>query len=107
MRCSGRCGEPRSPLHQTPPELAAEAIRRGRDQTATPFESPRPLAVWPDVSTKVLIARGDRFLPAGFMRRLAQERLGIAADDMPGDHVPMLSHPDQVVERLEAYRMRR
>lgn len=91
-------------LHATPPELAAEAIRHGREQAGAPFELPWPLAAWPDVPTKVLIARDDRFFPAGFMRRLAWERLGIAADEIPGDHVPMLSHPHHVVERLEAYR---
>jgi hypothetical protein len=31
-------------------------------------------------------------------------RLGFAPDEMPGDHCPMLAHPDELVARLESYR---
>ncbi|MDH6139227.1 MULTISPECIES: alpha/beta fold hydrolase [Kitasatospora] len=90
-------------LHDTPPEVAAELLRRGREQSATPFQKPWPLAAWPTVPTRVLLARDDRFLPVDFMRRVVRERLGITPDEMPGDHCPMLGHPVELADRLEAY----
>ena len=39
-----------------------------------------------------------------FLRKLAKDRLHITTDEMPGDHRPMLGHPQKLAERLEAYR---
>jgi len=36
-----------------PPELAAEALRRGRRQSEAPMHEPFPLDAWPDVRTRV------------------------------------------------------
>jgi pimeloyl-ACP methyl ester carboxylesterase len=91
-------------LHDLPPHLKAEAMRHGRDQSGTPFTKPWPRTAWPDVPTRVLICRDDRFFPAGFMRRVAIDRLGITPDEMPGGHLPALAQPEELVERLEAYR---
>ena len=91
-------------LHDLPPELAAEAANRAREQSGTPFESPWPLEAWPDVPTRFLLCRDDRFFPADFQRRVVQERLGIAPDEMDGGHLPALSRPEELVGRLEAYR---
>ena len=33
-----------------------------------------------------------------------QQRLGIQPDEMDGGHLPALSHPRELVQRLEAYR---
>ncbi|WP_046494165.1 alpha/beta hydrolase [Streptomyces odonnellii] len=90
--------------HDTPAELIAEAGKHARTQSATPFMKPWPLAAWPDVHTRFLLARDDRFFPAGYMRGIVRERLGIAPDEMPGDHCPMLGHPTELADRLEAYR---
>jgi pimeloyl-ACP methyl ester carboxylesterase len=51
------------------------------------------LTRWPDVPTRFLQARDDRFLPGEFQRRVAQERLGITPDEMPGGHLVALSRP--------------
>ncbi|MCW2885466.1 MAG: alpha/beta hydrolase [Streptosporangiaceae bacterium] len=91
-------------LHDVPPDLAAETMRRGRDQSGTPFEKPWPLPVWPDVPTRFLLCRDDRFFPAEFMRRVVRDRLGITPDEMDSGHLPALAHPKELVERLEAYR---
>jgi pimeloyl-ACP methyl ester carboxylesterase len=92
-------------FHDVPPDVVAEAYARGeRDQSGTPMEKPWPLAAWPDVPTRFLLCRDDRFFPAGFMRRVVRERLGITPDEMAGGHLPALAHPDELVERLEAYR---
>jgi len=91
-------------LHDLPPDLAADAMRHGRAQSGAPFEDPWPLEAWPDVPTRFLLCRHDRFFPAPFVRRVVQNRLGIVADEMDGGHLPALSRPLELVERLEAYR---
>lgn len=90
-------------LHDVPPQLAAQAMARGRDQSATPMGTPWPLAAWPDVPTRVLICRDDRMFGADFSRRIARERLGIDPDEIDGSHCVALSRPRALAERLDAY----
>jgi pimeloyl-ACP methyl ester carboxylesterase len=92
-------------FHDVPANVTAEAMARGeRMQSGTPFEKPWPLGAWPDVPTKFLLCRDDRFFPADFMRRVVRERLAITPDEMDGGHLPALAHPKELAERLEAYR---
>ena len=88
-----------------PPEVAAEALRHGRDQSSTPGEKPWPLQAWPDVPTRFLLCRDDRFFPAEFLRRTVRERLGFEPDEIDGSHCVALSRPRELAERLEAYRV--
>jgi pimeloyl-ACP methyl ester carboxylesterase len=90
--------------HDLPPEVAAASLDHVREQSGTPFEAPWPLAAWPDVPTRFLLCRDDRFFPAEFQRRVVAERLGIVPDEMVGGHLPALGHPAELVARLEAYR---
>lgn len=90
-------------LHDVEPGLAAEALRRGRDQSGRPMEDPWPLDSWPDVETRYLALGDDRFFPAAWSREMARERLGIEADEMPGSHCAFLSRPEEMAERLEGY----
>ncbi|HEY8113916.1 MAG TPA: hypothetical protein VII16_13830 [Actinomycetes bacterium] len=46
----------------------------------------------------------DRFFPAEFQRRVVRERLGLTPDELDSGHTPALSHPKELVARLEAYR---
>jgi pimeloyl-ACP methyl ester carboxylesterase len=93
--------------HDLPSELAAASLDHVRVQSATPFEKPWPLDAWPDVPTRFLLCRDDRFFPAEFQRQVVQERLGIVPDEMGGGHLVALSRPEELVERLEAYRVGR
>ena len=86
-----------------PPALAAEALRRGRDQSEARMAEPFPLRAWPEVPTRVLICRDDRVFPAAYLRRVARERLGITPDEVDGGHTPALSRPRELADRLEAY----
>jgi pimeloyl-ACP methyl ester carboxylesterase len=91
-------------FHDVPPEVVAEAMARGEpQQSSRPFEDPWPLSTWPGVPTRVLAAAGDRFFPVAFQRRLAQERLVLVADEMPGGHLVALSRPGELADRLVAY----
>jgi pimeloyl-ACP methyl ester carboxylesterase len=92
-------------FHDVPPDITAEAFRRGeKKQSNTPMEKPYPLPKWPDVPTRFLLCRQDRFFPPDFLRRVVNERLGITPDEMDSGHLPALSHPKELVERLEDYR---
>ncbi|MGH2750344.1 MAG: alpha/beta hydrolase [Actinomycetota bacterium] len=91
-------------FHDVPPDLAREAMKRGRDQSGTPMERPWPLNAWPEVPTRFLLCRDDRFFPTEFMRRVAQDRLGLTPDEIDGGHCIALSRPKELAERLEAYR---
>ncbi|HET8873175.1 MAG TPA: alpha/beta hydrolase [Gaiellaceae bacterium] len=90
--------------HDVPPELAAEALKRGRAQSETPTRAPWPLEAWPEVPTRFLLCRDDRLFAADFLRRVVRERLGIAPDEIDGGHCVALSRPKELAERLEAYR---
>ncbi|MFF3751476.1 alpha/beta fold hydrolase [Streptomyces sp. NPDC002018] len=92
-------------LHDTPVDLAAAFVaEHQRNQAPTPFGEPWPLDAWPDVPTRFLMSSDDRFFPPEFMRGMVAERLGLRPDEMPGDHCPMLGHPKELADRLEAYR---
>ncbi len=92
-------------FHDLPPEVVSAALQRGgREQSGTPFLKPWPLHAWPNVPTRFLLCRHDRFFPAEFMRRVVKERLGITPDEMDGGHLPALAHPRELVDRLEHYR---
>lgn len=88
-------------LHDLPDDVLAEALRRGSpEQSERPFADPFPLAAWPDVPTTVIAGRDDRFFPAAFQQRVAEERLGIAPEILAGGHLLALSHPVELVNRL-------
>ena len=92
-------------LHDLPPEVLAEALQRPqKGQSDAVFADPWPLDAWPDVPTRFLLCRQDRFFPAEFQRRVVRERLGFEPDEMDGGHLAALSRPRELVERLEAYR---
>jgi pimeloyl-ACP methyl ester carboxylesterase len=90
-------------LHDVPPEVIAASEPELREQSGAPFATPWPLAAWPDVPTRFLLCRDDRFFPADFQRRIVRERLGIVADEMDGGHLPALSRPEELADRLDAY----
>lgn len=86
-----------------PPDLAAEALRRGRPQSEARMGEPSALRAWPEVPTRVVVCRDDRVFPPGYLRRVARERLGITPDEIDGGHTPALSRPLELAELLESY----
>ncbi len=90
--------------HDVPPDIAEQVFATSRDEVETVFSSVWTLDAWPDVPTRVIAGADDRLFPAAFQQRVAQDRLGIAADVLPGGHLIALSHPVDLVDRLEAIR---
>ncbi len=85
--------------HDVPPEVLAGAPVPFV-QSGTPFTEPWPLPGWPDVPTRVLAGRDDRFFPADFQRRVAGERLGLPVAELPGGHLVALSRPAELADTL-------
>ena len=93
-------------FHDVPPQVRDDAFGRGEpEQSWTPMTQAWPLDAWPDVPTRVLVGRDDRLFPADFQRRIARERLAIAAHEIAGGHLVALSRPAELVDSLEAYRI--
>jgi pimeloyl-ACP methyl ester carboxylesterase len=91
-------------FHDVPQPVVDDAWARGEPrQSDTVFGSPCTFQTWPAVPTRVLVGRDDRFFPAEFQRRVARERLGISADEMPGGHLIALSQPAELATRLITY----
>jgi pimeloyl-ACP methyl ester carboxylesterase len=88
-------------LHDLPPEVIEE-LTSGGDQgpAETLFASVYDLSSWPNVPTTVLAARDDRFFPYEFQCRVAKERLGLLAEEIPGGHLCALGSPDALADRL-------
>ena len=86
-----------------PLELAEAGMARGREQVSKEWDEPWPLPAHPDVPTRVLLCRDDRFFTPDFQRRVARERLGIEPDEVDGPHCAPLSHPAELADRLVGY----
>lgn len=80
------------------PALVADVVERG--QSDTPMQAPWPADALPDLPTRFVLFRDDRFFPEAFMREVVAERLGVEPDLTPGGHMAMLSHPRELVDRL-------
>ena len=89
--------------HDVPAERVADARLDGeRPGPGGMWDDPWPLPAWPDVPTRVVLCRDDRFFPAPFVRRLARDRLGVTPDEIGGGHLPALARPEELAARLAA-----
>ncbi len=87
-------------LHDVDPAVARANERFQGTPGQGMFVEPWPLDAWPAVPTRVLIPTSDRLFPVDFQRRIARERLGLEIDEMAGGHLPMLSRPRELAQRL-------
>jgi len=90
--------------HDVDPALAAAAMSRERRQSSSASGERWPLNAWPDVPTRFILCRDDRFFTAGWLRQVARDRLGADPDELDSGHTPALSHPVQLVDMLESFR---
>lgn len=87
-------------LHDVDPSVARDNERYEGAPGYGMFAEPWPLRRWPEVATHVLAPTGDRLFPLEFQRRVARNRLGLEIDEIPGGHLPMLSRPRELAQRL-------
>jgi pimeloyl-ACP methyl ester carboxylesterase len=88
-------------LHDLSPEILALLMSSPDEEPADSlFQTRFPLTRWPDVPTTVLAGRDDRFFPYEFQSRVADERLGLELEQLPGGHLLALSQPEALVARL-------
>ncbi|MEU5160328.1 alpha/beta hydrolase [Streptomyces sp. NPDC020875] len=87
-------------FHDVPPEIADEALAIGPPggPSETLFADPWPLDAWPDVPTRFLQGRDDRFFPLEFQRKVVADRLGIPVEPLPGGHLVALARPEQLTD---------
>ena len=92
-------------FHDVPKEIVDEAFARGEArQSSTPMGERWPLEAWPGVPTSVIAGSHDRLFPLDFIVDLARERLGVQdVDVIDSGHMPALSRPDELAQRLEAH----
>jgi pimeloyl-ACP methyl ester carboxylesterase len=84
-------------LHDVDPEVAAEGEEHQHNEADIVFGQPCAIDAWPPVPTRVLAGADDRFFPLALQQRVAQDRLGIAAEVVPGGHLAALSQPEAFV----------
>ena len=87
-------------LHDVDPEVARATAHLNNAPGPGMFSEPWPRESWPEVTTRVLCPGEDRLFPLDFQRRVAADRLGVEVDELPGGHLPMLSRPAELAERL-------
>jgi pimeloyl-ACP methyl ester carboxylesterase len=91
-------------FHDVPAELTEYGLGHGKRQADKPFGEACSFTAWPDVPTHVISGRDDRVFPLEFQQRIARERLGLEPDIVPGGHLAALSHPIELVDRIDSYR---
>jgi pimeloyl-ACP methyl ester carboxylesterase len=92
-------------FHDVPEAVRKEALELGEPPQSNAIATKPAVTIpLPKIPIRVLAGRDDRFFPLAFQRRIAEERLGITADEMPGGHLVALSQPKELADRLERYR---
>jgi pimeloyl-ACP methyl ester carboxylesterase len=90
-------------LHDVPAEVVEAGKDEQRPEADIVFGQPCAIDRWPDVPTRVLAGRADRFFPLDFQRQVAADRLGLDVDVVPGGHLVALSQPEALTDRLVSY----
>jgi pimeloyl-ACP methyl ester carboxylesterase len=83
-------------LHDVPDEVVQAGAEESQEQSARPFRDPFPLDAWPDVPTRVIAGRYDRFFPLEFVQRVARDRLGVEPEIVDSGHLPALACPAEL-----------
>jgi pimeloyl-ACP methyl ester carboxylesterase len=85
-----------------PPEEVARPWALLRRQARAPRSEACPLTAWPDVRSVSVLCREDRAINPAWSRRVARERLGRDAIELPGSHSPFWSRPAELAVLLDA-----
>ena len=87
--------------HDVPDALADEALSRERQHPSeTAYTKPWPLDEWPGVPARLILCTEDRCFPAALMRRIAEDRLGVVAEELRAGHCAALARPRELADLL-------
>jgi len=88
-------------FHDCSPEVAQWALTTRRLLIAKQaMLEVSPLASWPSVPSSYIVCAEDRTIQPQWSRRVARERLGVEALELPGGHCPHVSRPAQLADML-------
>jgi pimeloyl-ACP methyl ester carboxylesterase len=90
-------------LHDLPPGVVKRGEAEERSEADVVFGEPCRFEAWPAVPIHVVGGRDDRFFPIEFQRRVAQDRLQVGVDDLPGGHLLALANPRGLAAQLLGY----
>jgi pimeloyl-ACP methyl ester carboxylesterase len=90
-------------LHDLAPEVVKQGEAQERPEADVVFGEPCRFETWPAIPIHVIAGRDDRFFPIEFQRRVAQERLHLDVDDLPGGHLLALANPRGLADQLLGY----
>jgi pimeloyl-ACP methyl ester carboxylesterase len=90
-------------LHDLAPEVVKRGEAQERPEADVVFGEPCLFETWPSIPMHVIAGRDDRFLPIEFQRRVAQERLDLGVDELPGGHLLALANPRGLADQLLDY----
>jgi len=90
-------------LHDLPPEIVRQGEALEHREGDVVFGEPCRFEAWPAVPIHVVAGRDDRFFPIEFQRRVAQKRLSVIVDELPGGHLLALANPRGLADQLVAY----
>lgn len=77
------------------------AVARLRPQAPTVRFATFPADGWADVPAAYIVAAEDAVVSVDWGRRVARERLGVEAVEIPGGHSPMISRPGTLASVLD------
>lgn len=83
-------------LHDVSDEVVQAGAEESQEQSARPFRDRFPLDAWPNVPTRVIAGRYDRFFPLAFVQRMAHDRLGVEPEVVNSGHLPALACPEEL-----------
>ena len=92
----------RTTCHECSEPVARERFERSRAQSIRPYRTPCSLTARPEVPTRYILCRDDRLIDNSFWRPAARARLGTEPVELPGDHSPMASRPQELARLLTA-----
>ena len=87
-------------LHDVPDAVVQSGSDEPQQQSDRPFRDPFVLEAWPDVPTRVIAGRFDRFFPLEFVQRVARQRLGVEPEVVNSGHLPALACPHELTALL-------
>jgi pimeloyl-ACP methyl ester carboxylesterase len=88
-------------LHDVPEPVVEDLLARGeRPESGRAFGDTWPLAAWPDLPTRVIAGRHDRLFPLPFIQAVSRDRVGVEPEIVDSGHLPALSVPGALAERL-------